>query len=334
MDAHLQRFHATAPSYDGGMSNHGPMVVEALETVGLERYAAAYVEDALRALEPLPQAADAERALGDRNEAAWIEHYRRAIEAGSVESVVREALPTLLPGIMAGATHGLIRLSHAVRGWTRTPTPVRAVEVAHALGYWAAWYQPLPGAAGIEPSVGLRATMETLPELSEARRSTAGFIMDRVKAVDDVPSFADAIARVDLREQPTSEFLSDMVGIAARIMLTTSGSGFAQLHAITSTAAVRPLLPFVAPEHERSVRNTVFHAVAALHAAHGGSRDWMTWAPSDAEPDLAALPEAAARTGADHAIKLAVAVAQEYPLRSDPALLFAAQAEINRNARS
>ena len=330
MDAQLERFHRTAPSYDDGMSNHGPMVVEALETAGLSEYAAAFTDDALRVLEPLAEAEAGELELGDRREAAWIARYRGRIAASSVDAVVRESLPELLPGLMAGATHGLIRLSHAVRGWRRSPSDVRAEEVAHALGYWAAWYQPLPGEVGTDPSLDLHTAMATLPGLSEAERSNAGFIMDRVRAVDDVPRFLEAITKVDLRSSSTSDFLSEMVAIAARIMLTSTGSGFAQLHAITATAAVRPLLPYVDPENELDVRKAVFHAVASLHAAHGGSRAWLEWTAPSTLPALDDLVVAAARTGADHAIKLAVTVSQEYPLRPDAALLSAAQAEIDR----
>jgi hypothetical protein len=330
MDTQLERFHSTAPSYDGGMSNHGPMVVEALETAGLSEYAAAFTDQALVVLEPLPEAEEVELVFGDRQEAAWIAHYRSRIRTTSVDAVVRQSLPELLPGLMAGATHGVIRLSHAVRGWNRSPSDVRAEEVAHALGYWAAWYQALPGQVGSEPAVDLRTAMATLPGLSAEEQSNAGFIMDRVRAVDDVPRFIQAIAKVDLRSVSTSNFLSEMVGIAARIMLTSTGSGFAQLHAITATASVRPLLPYVVPENELDVRKAVFHAVASLHAAHGGSREWVDWRAPDGLPDVETLVAAAARSGGDHAIKLAVAVLQEYSVREDPALLAAARAEIGR----
>lgn len=330
MDALLRRFHQTAPSYDGGMSNHGPMVVEALETAGLGEYAEALTDEALEILEPLPEASDGPLALGDRQEARWIAHYRARIADRSVEAVVREALPELLPGLMAGATHGLIRLSHAVRGWTRRPSDDRAEEVAHALGYWAAWFQPLPGEVGVDPSLDLQTAMATLPGLSEEEQSTAGFIMDRVRAVDRAPRFHHAIAKVDLRSMSTGGFLSEMVAIAARIMLTSTGSGFAQLHAITATAAVRPLLPYVEEGAQLDVRKAVFHAVASLHAAHGGSRAWVDWEPPASLPDSRALVLAAARSRGDHAIKLAVAVSREYPLRPDPALLAAAQVELAR----
>ena len=231
---------------------------------------------------------------------------------------------------MAGATHGLIRLSHAVRGWQRSASNVRAEEVAHALGYWAAQYQTLPGEVGREPSLPLQAAVVGLPVLAEHERSRAGLILERVRSVDGIARFAEAIARADLRPGTTSAFLSEMVGIAARMFLSASGAGFAYLHAITATAAVRPLLPYVAPEAELSVRQAVFHAVAALHTAHGGSAAWQSWQPTGVPPSVEALPRMAAESGGDHAIKLAVAVAQEYAVRPDEALLHAALAEINR----
>ena len=330
MDDLLERLHATAPSYAEGMSNHGPMVVEALETAGLSAFAPDFVTGAFRLLQPLPLPSGTALMLGDRQEPEWIAHYHQRIVRGSVEAVVRAALPELLPGVMAGATHGIIRLAHAVRGWKRRPSEVRAMEVAHALGYWAAWYQDLPGQVGTAPQADLHTAMATLPGLEPSERSDAGLIMDRVKALAAVPRFAEAIAKVDLRDVATETFLSEMVAIAARLMLTCFGSGFAQLHAITATAAARVLLPYVDPREELALRKAVFHAVAALHAAHGGSRVWLEWTAPAVLPELASLPLAAAHSGGDHAIKLAVTVALEYPLRPDPALLCAAQAEIDR----
>ena len=50
------------------------------------------------------------------------------------------------PGLMAGGTHGLIRTAHAVRALSEAATPpLRVEELASALGYWAAYYQTLPG---------------------------------------------------------------------------------------------------------------------------------------------------------------------------------------------
>jgi hypothetical protein len=331
LDVVLTRFHATAPTYDGGMSNHGPMVLEALEAAGLASFVPRFSEAALKNLEPLGDAGDEERVLGDGREAAWIAHYRRRIAEASVELVVRDALPSLLPGAMAGATHGLIRLSHAIRGWTRAPSAVREEEVAHALGYWASAYQVLPGEVGTAPSVDLHTAMAGLPELSEAQQSKAGMIFDRVRALDGSQAFVDAIATVDLREQTSSNFISELVGIASRLMLTASSAGFAYLHAITATAAIRPLLPFVDGSAELAVRHAIFHCVAALHTAHGGSKAWLAWTPPESLPDVKTLPLDAARSGGEHAVKLAVAVAVEDALRPDPALLCAAAAEINRS---
>ncbi len=100
--------------------------------------------------------------------------------------------------------------------------------------------------------------------------------------------------------------------------------------AITASASLRPLLPLVGPEHELAVRKTAFHCVSALHAAHGGSRAWLDWQAPETLPEWGALARRAARSGGDHAIKLASAVLQEYSLRPDPALIAAADREITR----
>ena len=54
--------------------------------------------------------------------------------------------PRLLPGIAAGATHGVIRVGHAVRALEHgDENRQRLTELGQALGYWAARWQPVPG---------------------------------------------------------------------------------------------------------------------------------------------------------------------------------------------
>src|SRR3569833_107091 len=68
-----------------------------------------------------------------------------------------EAWPRLLPGSAAGATHGVIRVGHAVRSLLDLETGPRVTELAHGLAYWAARWQPLalPAAGPYRASVSL-----------------------------------------------------------------------------------------------------------------------------------------------------------------------------------
>ncbi len=327
----LQRFHATSPTYEDGMANHGPMAVEALETLGLAEHVDAFVADYEGRLEPLVEVAPKDVVLGDGRSAAWIAVVERDLAASSVEAVVRRMLPALLPGAMAGATHGLLRTAHALRGWEREPSAARAREVAHGLAYWAAAYQPLPGAVGTRPQVPLAEALRSLPGLTEAERSEGGFIFDRVRALDGVSRFADAIARIDLRGETLDSLLSTVTAVFARLVLTTTRAGFAYLHVITSGVATRVLARYVEPAQHVEVIRAVVHCATALHAAHGASTRWQSWSAPAVLPSLDALPTRAAATNDAHAIKLTAAVLEAYALNPDPALLVAADAEIRRH---
>jgi len=60
----------------------------------------------------------------------------------------------LLPGIAAGATHGVIRTGHVVRALLAGADDQPAVdELGHALAFRAARSRPVPAAAG--PAGGL-----------------------------------------------------------------------------------------------------------------------------------------------------------------------------------
>jgi hypothetical protein len=57
----------------------------------------------------------------------------------------------LLPGV-AAATHGVIRVGHAVRALTEDgEDPDHLTELAHGLAYWAARWQPVPGTVATGP---------------------------------------------------------------------------------------------------------------------------------------------------------------------------------------
>jgi hypothetical protein len=52
----------------------------------------------------------------------------------------------------ASATHGIIRVGHAVRSLAVAETPARHSELASSLAYWAATYQTLPSDFSANPS--------------------------------------------------------------------------------------------------------------------------------------------------------------------------------------
>ena len=73
----------------------------------------------------------------------WVTLFDRQLAEAPWQDVVRSWVPRLSPALIAAATHGLIRTSHAVRSLGTSETPQRLHELAEGLGFWAA---RLPGA--------------------------------------------------------------------------------------------------------------------------------------------------------------------------------------------
>ncbi|MEU9505663.1 questin oxidase family protein [Micromonospora sp. NPDC048170] len=151
LDEAYRRLHRTGPEYAGWLSNHGPMAVEALVRHGHDREVHRWLDAYLGRLDELPRGLrpieDWRDALGDPKRAGdWLAHFDRELRERPWREVLDTWWPRLLPGIAAGATHGVIRVGHAVRALRKAPEgPERLAELGQALGYWAARWQPVPG---------------------------------------------------------------------------------------------------------------------------------------------------------------------------------------------
>ncbi|MER6590961.1 questin oxidase family protein, partial [Micromonospora purpureochromogenes] len=120
LDEAYRRLHRTGPEFEGWLSNHGPMAVEALVRHGHDRSVHRWLDDYLRRLDELPRGQhrieDWREALGDPKRAGdWLAHFDRELRERPWREVLGTWWPRLLPGIAAGATHGVIRVGHAVR---------------------------------------------------------------------------------------------------------------------------------------------------------------------------------------------------------------------------
>lgn len=121
-DEALGRFHHTGPEYDGYLSNHGPMVVEALARLGRAEEIHAWTDGYAGRLDELPRGVHPisedgwREALGDTTRSGdWIAYFDDHLDERSWTDLLVLWWPRLLPGIAGGATHGVIRVGHAVR---------------------------------------------------------------------------------------------------------------------------------------------------------------------------------------------------------------------------
>ena len=144
LDEALERLRGMGPEAVHGAPNHGPMAAEALVALGCLDEVPWWVNDYRRELGPMPRARSPvtestwPEALGAIHRTGdWQTYFLAQLAEAPWQTVFGQWMPRLIPGLMAGGTHGLIRTAHAVRALSDAVTPLRVEELTSALAYWA-----------------------------------------------------------------------------------------------------------------------------------------------------------------------------------------------------
>src|SRR5215471_15748968 len=142
LDALLDRLSSSDSELKNGLTNHAPMVVEALCALGRGAAASAWLDRYARELLPrasarVPIDAAAHRgALGRLDRLAdWHALFAAELAPGRWRDVLRDWIPRLAPGVSGAATHGVIRAAHAARAVAERETRARTAELAAGLAY-------------------------------------------------------------------------------------------------------------------------------------------------------------------------------------------------------
>jgi len=273
--------------YSHGLSNHLPMLLHALHALGasdsrLTEYAEKY---ALR-LEPrraIPMDTGNWKALRGRLDAfdALSAMFSERIASAGRDRVLRDALLYLMPGVGAGAFHGLIRCGHAVASQ-------HDGEVANGLAYWAAAWMPLlPGAGSDEswhlpsPSIDLANWVRRAHDLHTAIDTEQPRITLRMKAWSAAPQFP-ALALALRTDDGT---LANIARFAATVYAQTGN--FTVMHMVTATHALLILKPW----HDDVQAATRWFGVALLAALRAARLS-----PAQLDAGLAAMNDVEAIT--------------------------------------
>jgi hypothetical protein len=323
-----ERLHLTGPEFGGdeegnnGLSNHGPMAVEVLVRRGHELDVPRWVDAYVPRLEELPRGSaritdeNWRDALGNgRRIGDWTEFFTRQVAERPWREVLATWWPRLLHGIAAGATHGVIRVGHAVRTLLRgDERPAAVTELAHGLAFWAGRLRPLPGAAAPAGGLDAAAALEALPHLPLQR----GVIASRIPKLADL---ADWSATVAALHPPTGSAdvearLTDLIDAATvRYLAHAYGSPVLLVHTATAPNAVLHTLPALPRELWAPSLSAVWSASAAIVAmyepADAMPRSELPAAPAVADPAAEVL-ERAATHGDEHVIKFSDTAAEVY----------------------
>ena len=123
LDEAYERVWGTGPERGGWLSNHAPMAAEALVRGGhgdeVHRFLDSYadrMEERPRGISRIP--VDQWRdPLGDPVRTGdWLRYFERELAEEPWRAVLARWWPRLLPGIAAGATHGVIRVGRGGGG--------------------------------------------------------------------------------------------------------------------------------------------------------------------------------------------------------------------------
>lgn len=212
----LERLHRWGPEFDG-LTNHAPMTVEVLARRGLADrigpWVDGYVPDLVALPGPSERIDDWRAALGDgRRLGDWVAHLSEQVIARPWDEVLVQWWPLLLPGIAAGATHGVIRVGHAVRTLTDGDIdPRAATELAHGLAFWAARSRAVPAPA--EPSGDLdpARALDAVPRLP----AQSGLLAERLGRLTDLAGWPAAQAALRAPVDP-DDVLALLEGLVER----------------------------------------------------------------------------------------------------------------------
>ncbi|WP_210583887.1 questin oxidase family protein [Streptomyces sp. GESEQ-35] len=238
LDEALERLHATGPERLGRLTNHAPMVVEALSAHGHAGAVHRWLDLYRRKLEDFPDRVapvtddNWAEALGDPRRAAdWIDHFSRALTEQPWRGVLATWWPHLLPGLYGGSTHPVIRVGHAVRALEHGENEPRRTELAHGLGYWAARHHPVSGIAALPGAPTAAESLDAVPAVHDPQ----GSFTARLAAVRQLPLWAQGVTDPDTARERLAELVR-----AATHRYATHGHGEETMlvHAATAPNAV------------------------------------------------------------------------------------------------
>jgi questin oxidase-like protein len=334
LDEALQRLRHAGPERDGWLSNHAPMAVEALVRNGHGEEVGGWIdaywerlEEAPRGISPIAREQWRD-PLGDPTRTGdWIAFFEREVRTESWRDVLATWWPRLLPGIAAGATHGVIRVGHAVRALLDEETAPRVDELGQGLAYWAARWQPLASAGrGPYRSTDPRAALDAVPRVPDQRFG----IRNRLAQLVDLPGWPEAAGRVP----GEGEVPDRLRAIVTAAVLRHGEYGYANtlmlVHSATAPAAVLRTLPALPSSMAGPSVAAAWAASAAVIAAYSPSvpRPGRNTATGPADTIARAV-----ESGDPHAIKFADAAVEMFRADPDPALLAAADQATEELAR-
>lgn len=320
---------AYGPEHGQGMASHLPMALAALDGLGaheaqMRSFFAHYARRLERVAAPRGGAkpVDDWQPLRGRFEAfeTLRASFARLLARAGADTVLRDAVPALADGVSGAAFHGPIRVAHAVEAG-------HDGELAAALAYWAARWEPLPApAAAPRRIIGVTAWLDAIDArriaFDPGWRASAPLISARMQQAALTPPYIELAGALSVDGVAPAALLRDLAqACAARYAAT---GNFTVLHMATASRALRVLARWL-PASPGALAS-LLHAVAAANLAARAAplqRD-----ADDGEPGWDAVRARACASDDDHVIKLVHAAAMQHADAPDAAWLEAARTAV------
>jgi hypothetical protein len=335
-----QRLHRNGPEFGGdergdhGLTNHGPMVVEVICRRGLEIDVHRWLDRYIRRLTGLPAPAEPitdatwRQALGGgrRHIGDWTVYFTHQLAERPWRDVLATWWPRLLPGIAAGSTHGVIRVSHAVRTLlVAEPSRPAVTELGYGLAFWAARFRALPAPGAPLGRLPTATALAAVPRLSDQ----TGLIAHRLDRLARLPGWPAALRalRPPITAADIPARLAELVDAATTLYLTHgAASPVLLVHTATAPNGVLHTLPALPQALWAPSFTAAWTAAAALTAAYApaSAEHPRRQALSGTDPASEALARAA-RHGDEHVLKFTDTAVEVYRRTGHAGALAAAQ---------
>ena len=326
LDEALEAIAGYGITLNNGNSNHAPMVAEALCALGRPEAVMPWIAAYRQRL--LPRSPPAEpigaetwcRALGCRDRFAdWAEFFAEELGQWSWREVLDRWMGRLAPGFCAAATHGVIRVGHAVRGLADAENPWRRGELGDALASWAATYRELPCSdlTAIRP-MPPREAIAKIPIMPPQRRNS-GNITASLAMLDDFPELAPVVGLLEISGD-LDALLAELTDVFARIYLTNvhdARTSIVFVHGVTSVTALGGIIPYISKATAIAALRYGWQAACALYACFGTNP--LAEHIEQSTEDTAALVDRAVANGDEHIIKFTEACLRRNTLAPSPA---------------
>jgi hypothetical protein len=334
LDGALDRLAAYGLGLANGNFSHAPMVAEALCALGRPEAVMPWIEHYQERIAPrepagapTPTAGDPippaewRGALGQRDRfAAWSALFAEELRERAWQEVLDLWAGRLAPGVSTAATHGTIRVGHAVRALTVGQSPQRLRELADALASWASSYSELPTIDNLANGVLMpRDAIALVPILPRELRRP-GNITAALAGLGDLPEFAPAIGLVDL-DGDVDALLAQLTELFARVYLANVSNSLTAIvfvHGVTSLTALGHIAPHVGDLTARLLLRYGWQAGCGLYACFGNGSGLVAEVAAEDE-DTEVLIDRALAHGGEHVIKFAEACLYRHALDSSPA---------------